>query len=60
MSRIVTFTEHEMAGVNRRMAKVNEFIALIAECRGDNGKQIHVLPDGSGYEVIGEEDGPAK
>lgn len=50
--KTVNFTEHEIAGINRRMAKVNEFIALIAECRGDNGKEIRVLPDGSGYEVV--------
>lgn len=57
MSRIVKFNEHEIAGIDRRMAKVNEFIALIAECRGDSGKHIKVLADGSGYEV---EDGDGK
>lgn len=57
MKRIVQFNEHEIAGINRRMAKVNEFIALIAECRGDAGKQVNVLADGSGYEV---EDGDPK
>lgn len=51
MKRIVQFNEHEIAGINRRMAKVNEFIAMIAECRGDGGKQVNVLADGSGYEV---------